>query len=144
MRHVPQPVGVHEVMVESYFARHADAVDAMLLTARLSGVFAAFAWQYSTYVENQMPCLARKDRWMSPEQIVTSVQPNWSKIKVFGCGAYELIPNNKFAKYPGTARQKAPFHRLHAWPSRSGSLRSSGEKSNNRRHKRGVRGKHGR
>ena len=91
-------------MVESYFARHADAVDAMLLTARLSGVFAAYAWQYSTYVENQMPCLARKDRWMSPEQIVTSVPPDWGKIKVFGCDAYELIPNNKFAKYPGTAR----------------------------------------
>ena len=82
-------------MVESYFARHADAVDAMLLTARLSGVFAAYAWQYSTYVENQMPCLARKDRWMSPEQIVTSVPPDWGKIKVFGCDAYELIPNNK-------------------------------------------------
>ena len=78
--HLAQPVGVHEVVAESYFARHADAVDAMLQSARLSGVFAAYAWQYSAYVENQMPCLARKDRWMSPAQIVTSVPPDWGKI----------------------------------------------------------------
>ena len=37
LRHVAQKaVGVHEVVVESYFARHSNAADAMLLTARLS------------------------------------------------------------------------------------------------------------
>ena len=38
--HTVQPVSRHETVVESWFARHSDNVDALLSHARLSGVFA--------------------------------------------------------------------------------------------------------
>ena len=101
--HTVQPVSRHETVVESWFARHSDNVDALLSHARLSGVFACYAYSYSCYVENRLPCL-KKDRYMSPIQILTKEVPDLSLIKVFGCDSYEKIPNDPFAKYPGITR----------------------------------------
>ena len=101
--HTVQPVSRHETVVESWFARHSDNVDALLSHARLSGVFACYAYSYSCYVENRLPCL-KKDRYMSPIQILTKEVPDLSLIKVFGCDAFEKIPNDPFAKYPGITR----------------------------------------
>ena len=41
---------------------------------------------------------------MNPIQILTKEVPDLSLIKVFGCDAYEKIPNDRFAKYPGITR----------------------------------------
>ena len=113
VQHVAQPVGDHEVLAESWFSRHSVAVDAMLAQARLSGIFAPFAYAYSCWIENRMPCVA-KGRLMSPHEIITGEVPDFSFVKVFGCDAYVHIPHNKDAKMPGVARaQKMLFMGFH-------------------------------
>ena len=49
--HTVQPVSRHETVVESWFARHSDNVDALLSHARLSEVFACYAYSYSYYAD---------------------------------------------------------------------------------------------
>jgi hypothetical protein len=95
-----QPVGRHEVKVESWFSRMPDTVDAMLAHARLSGLFACYAYAYATFVENRRPCLRQGRHW-SPLQIVTDKVPDFSSVRTFGCDVYELVPNDPLRKYPG-------------------------------------------
>ena len=37
----------------------------------------------------------------TPYQILTGKRARWDKIRIFGCDAYQLIPNDPLAKVPG-------------------------------------------
>jgi hypothetical protein len=41
---------------------------------------------------------------VAPLQLVTGVKPRWDRLRVWGCTAYEHIPNDKFGKIPGIPR----------------------------------------
>ena len=42
----------------------------------------------------------------TPHQILAGVRARWDKLRLFGCGALHLIPNDPLAKVPGIVKRK--------------------------------------
>ena len=103
VKHVLRPVEMKEALAENWFREHFRAANSMLWEARLSPVFWADAVQYSQYLFNRSPNSHVGDH-TSPFEIVTGQKPRWDRFKVFGCDAFQHIPNNPFYKYPGIPR----------------------------------------
>ena len=68
----------------------------MLLEARLPESFWAEAVNTAVYLHNQSPTRSLDN--MSPYEAWNGVKPDLSHIKVFGCDAYQFVPNEKRGK----------------------------------------------
>ena len=118
VKHIPKAVEEHEAMAESWFRTHFKAVEVMLWEARMSPNFWGDAVKYSQWLFNHTPNNALGGG-VAPITLITKKRPRWDKFRVFGCDAYEHIPNNKLAKVPGLPTgRKLIFVGFH--PSRSG------------------------
>jgi len=102
IKHTVTPVEAKEKIAEVWFKDHFDAADAMLFDARLSPAFWADAITYSQYVYNRMPNSHTGPS--TPYQMLTGSRARWDKIRVFGCDAFMLIPNDALAKVPGVVK----------------------------------------
>jgi hypothetical protein len=100
--HVVRPVGNKEKYAEVWFRDHFRAVDVMLWAARLTPCLWPEALAYSCFVFNRTPL--ESNGGASPLQLVVPGKPRWDHFKVWGCTAYEHIPNDEFAKVPGVPR----------------------------------------
>ena len=117
--HVVRPVENKEKFAEVFFRDHFRAVDTMLWAARLAPCLWPQALGYSVFVFNRTPLESLGGR--APLQVVTGLKPRWDNFKVWGCTAYEHIPNDKFGKVPGIPRgRKLIFVGFH--PTASGFL----------------------
>ena len=103
VKHVLRPVEMKEALAENWFREHFRAANSMLWEARLSPIFWADAVQYSQFLFNRSPNSHVGDH-ITPFEIVTGQKPRWDRFKVFGCDAFQHIPNNPFYKYPGIPR----------------------------------------
>ena len=103
VKHVLRPVELKEALAENWFREHFRAANSMLWEARLSPIFWADAVQYSQFLFNRSPNSHVGDH-TTPFEIVTRHKPRWDKFKVFGCDAFQQIPNNPYYKYPGIPR----------------------------------------
>jgi len=103
VKHVLRPVELKEALAENWFREHFRAANSMLWEARLSPIFWADAVQYSQFLFNRSPNSHVGDH-TTPFEVVTRHKPRWDKFKVFGCDAFQHIPNNPYYKYPGIPR----------------------------------------
>ena len=81
-----------------------ETADALLFEARLSPVFWCDAVSYSQHCYNRMP--NRHTGPSTPHQMLTGARARWDKLRLFGCDAYHLIPNDPLAKVPGVVKGK--------------------------------------
>jgi len=102
IKHVVRPVENKEKHAEVFFRDHFRAVDTMLWAARLAPCLWPQALGYSVFIFNRTPLESLGG--YAPLQLVTGVKPRWDHLKVWGCTAYEHIPNDKFGKVPGIPR----------------------------------------
>jgi hypothetical protein len=102
IKHTVTPVEAKEKIAEAWFKDHFDTADAMLFDARLSPAFWADAIMYSQYLYNRMPNSHTGPS--TPYQMLTGDRARWDKIRVFGCDAFMLIPNDALAKVPGVVK----------------------------------------
>ena len=99
IKHTVTPVESKEKIAEVWFRDMFETADALLFEARLSPAFWCDAVSYSQYLWNRMPnCHTGPS---TPYQMLTGKRARWDKIRVFGCDAYQLIPNDPLAKVPG-------------------------------------------
>ena len=103
IKHFLRPVELKENLAENWFREHFRAANSMLWEARLSPVFWADAVKYSQFLFNRTPN-DHVGMHTSPYEIVTGQKPRWDKFKVFGCDAFQHIPNNPYYKVPGIPR----------------------------------------
>lgn len=99
--HTVTPVGDKEKLAERWIKEHFKTVDTMLWNARLTPQLWSHALAYEAYQHNRTPVEVKGVWYKAPLHYWTGEVPRWDKFKVFGCDAYSMIPNNKFAKYPG-------------------------------------------
>jgi len=108
-----------EKFAEVFFRDHFRAVDTMLWSARLAPCLWPEALAYSVFVFNRTPLDSLGG--LAPLQVVTGLKPRWDNFKVWGCTAYEHIPNDQYGKVPGIPRgRKLIFVGFH--PTASGFL----------------------
>ena len=103
IKHLLRPVELKENLADNWFREHFRAANSMLWEARLSPVFWADAVKYSQFLFNRTPN-DHVGMHTSPYEIVTGQKPRWDKFKVFGCDAFQHIPNNPYYKVPGIPR----------------------------------------
>jgi len=103
VKHVLRPVEMKENLAENWFREHFRAANSMLWEARLSPVFWADAVKYSQFLFNRAPN-DHVGEHTTPYEVVTGQKPRWDKFKVFGCDAFQHIPNNPYYKIPGIPR----------------------------------------
>ena len=99
IRHTVTPVGSKEKIAEVWFRDMFETADALLFEARLSPAFWCDAVSYSQHCYNRMPNSHTGPS--TPHQMLTGVRARWDKLRLFGCDAYHLIPNDSLAKVPG-------------------------------------------
>jgi hypothetical protein len=99
--HTVTPVGDKEKYAERWNKEHFKTVDVYLWNARLAPQFWSYALEYSVYQYNRTPVQVGDVWFKSPHHYYTGTVPRWDKWRVFGCDAFNLIANNKYAKYPG-------------------------------------------
>jgi hypothetical protein len=99
--HTVTPVGDKEKFAERWNKEHFKTVDVYLWNARLAPQFWSYALEYSVYQYNRTPVQVGGVWFKSPHHYYTGEVPRWDKWRVFGCDAFNLIANNKYAKYPG-------------------------------------------
>ena len=99
IKHTVTPVESKEKIAEVWFRDMFETADALLFEARLSPAFWCDAVSYSQYLWNRMP--NNHTGPSTPYQMLTGKRARWDKIRVFGCDAYQLIPNDPLAKVPG-------------------------------------------
>ena len=73
-----------------------EAADTLLFEARLSPELRCGAVSYSQCFYNCMPNYHTGSS--TPYQMLTGKRARWDKIRVFGCDASQLIPNDPLAK----------------------------------------------
>ena len=103
VRHVVQPVEMKEKVAENSFRYLFRAVNSMLWEARLCPAFWDDACAYAQYLWNRTPNVRTTDS-TTPWTLLTGKRPRWDKFKVFGCDAWQHIPNNSLYKVPGIPR----------------------------------------
>jgi len=99
--HTVTPVGDKEKYAERWNKEHFKTIDVYLWNARLAPQFWSYALDYSVYQYNRTPVKVGDVWFKSPHHYYTGEVPRWDKWRVFGCDAFNLIANNKLAKYPG-------------------------------------------
>ena len=104
IRHTVTPVGSKEKIAEVWFRDMFETADALLFEARLSPAFWCDAVSYSQHCYNRMP--NRHTGPSTPHQMLTGARARWDKLRLFGCDAYHLIPNDPLAKVPGIVKGK--------------------------------------
>ena len=104
IRHTVTPVGSKEKIAEIWFRDMFEAADALLFEARLSPAFWCDAVSYAQHCYNRIPNLHTGPS--TPHQMLTGVRARWDKLRLFGCDAYHLIPNDPVAKVPGIVKGK--------------------------------------
>ena len=76
-----------------------ETAGTLLFEARLSPKYWCGAVSYSHYCYSRIPnCHTGPS---TPYQMLTGKRARWDKIRVFGFGAHQLIPNDTSAKVPG-------------------------------------------
>jgi hypothetical protein len=85
-----------------WFRDHFRAVDTMLWAARLLPCLWPEEIWYSCFVFIRTPLDSLGG--VSPLQLLNGLKPRWDHFKVWGCTAYEHIPNDKLGKVPGLPR----------------------------------------
>ena len=103
VRHVVQPVEMKEKVAENSFRYLFRAVNSMLWEARLCPAFWDDACAYAQYLWNRTPNVRTTDS-TTPWTLLTGERARWDKFKVFGCDAWQHIPNNSLYKVPGIPR----------------------------------------
>ena len=107
IKHTVTPVESKEKIAEVWFRDMFETADALLFEARLSPAFWCDAVSYSQYLWNRMP--NNHTGPSTPYQMLTGKRARWDKIRVFGCDAYQLIPNDPLAKVPGIMKGRKVF-----------------------------------
>jgi hypothetical protein len=102
IRHTVTPVGSKEKIAEVWFRDMFETADALLFEARLSPAFWCDAVSYSQHCYNRMP--NGHTGPSTPYQMLTGKRARWDKLRLFGCDAYHLIPNDPLAKVPGVVK----------------------------------------
>ena len=103
VRHIVQPVEMKEKVAENSFRYLFRAVNSMLWEARLCPAFWDDACAYAQYLWNRTPNVRTTDS-TTPWALLTGERARWDKFKVFGCDAWQHIPNNSLYKVPGIPR----------------------------------------
>ena len=103
VRHVVQPVEMKEKVAENSFRYLFRAVNSMLWEARLCPAFWDDACAYAQYLWNRTPNVRTTDS-TTPWTLLTGERARWDKFKVFGCDAWQHIPNNSLYKVLGIPR----------------------------------------
>ena len=100
--HTVTPVGSKEKIAEVWFRDMFESADALLFEARLSPAFWCNAVSYSQHCYNRVPNSHTGPS--TPYQMLTGKRARWDKLRVWGCDAYHLIPNDPLAKVPGIVK----------------------------------------